>query len=240
MWTAAILLIALAAGAVMAWAVRAPSSTLLAPTIWRGPKDRRVLALTFDDGPSESTPQLLDLLARYNVRATFFMVGHHVRRLPHVARMIVREGHEIGNHTDTHDALYLRSPGFIQDQIARAQESIAAITGVTPALFRASYGVRWFGLRAVQRRLGLTGVMWTGIANDWALSGSAIAQRLIKRTRPGAILCFHDGRELKHNPDIRSTIEALELLLPHWSEAGYGFETVSEVAWRASSRSSNE
>ncbi len=81
-----------------AWAVRGRSSTMFAPSIWRGPRDCRALALTFDDGPSESTPALLDVLARHGVSATFFQCGANVERLPGIARATVEAGHEIGNH----------------------------------------------------------------------------------------------------------------------------------------------
>lgn len=237
MVAAIILLIVAVAVALMAWAVRGRSAPLLGSFAWRGPRTRRAVALTFDDGPSESTPRLLELLERYGAKATFFMCGHHVRRLPHVARQVAREGHEIANHTDTHEALCLRPPGFILEQIARAQASIEEVTGLAPHLFRPPLGVRWFGLRDVLKRLGLTGVMWTEIARDWTLDGAAVVHRLESRAVPGAILCFHDGRELRHNPDIGSTLEALELLLPRWAGAGYEFLTVSELLWQSTTTS---
>jgi peptidoglycan/xylan/chitin deacetylase (PgdA/CDA1 family) len=228
MWVGSFLFL-IAAVALMAWAVRGRSARLLAPSVWRGPRTRRAIALTFDDGPSESTPLLLALLAQYRAKATFFVCGHHARRLPHVIRQAVREGHEIGNHTDTHEALYLRGASFILEQMARAQDSIERIAGLKPQLFRPTYGVRWFGMRAAQQKLGLTCVMWTAIARDWVLDGPGIAERLGKRTRPGSIFCLHDGRDLRHKPDIHATLQALELLLPRWSAAGYEFVTVSEL-----------
>jgi peptidoglycan/xylan/chitin deacetylase (PgdA/CDA1 family) len=221
----------------MAWAVRGRSAGLLAASVWRGPATRRAIALTFDDGPSESTPQLLALLAKYRAKATFFVCGHHARRLPHVLRQAIREGHEIGNHTDTHEALYLRGPEFILQQIARTQESVHRIAGLEPKLFRPTYGARWFGQRAAQRQLGLTCVMWSVIARDWVLDGPSVAERAWRRTRPGAIFCFHDGRDLRHEPDIRATLQALELLLPRWSAEGYEFLTVSELLWNKNNSS---
>jgi len=236
----AIILLIVASGVLlMVWAVRGRRSALLGASAWRGPRNRRALALTFDDGPSESTPRVLELLQRHEVKATFFLCGHHVRRLPHVACQIVRAGHEIGNHTDTHEALYLRSPSFILDQIARAQVSIHEVTGLAPRLFRAPFGARWFGLRDALRQLGLTAVMWTDVARDWVLDGAAVARRLEPRAAPGAILCFHDGRELRHNPDIGATLEALDLLLPRWAGAGYEFLTVSELLWPSTTYSHN-
>jgi peptidoglycan/xylan/chitin deacetylase (PgdA/CDA1 family) len=224
---------ALAAAGTLAYGARSRSSQLFAPSVWKGPATRRALALTFDDGPSESTSGLLSLLHDHQARATFFMCGHHVRRLPRVAQRCAAEGHEIGNHTDTHQALYLRSPQFIHDQIARAQTTISEITGVTPTLFRATYGVRWPGLGAAQKKFGLLGVMWTTIAHDWKLPAAAIVERVEPKASPGAIFCFHDGRELVHHPDISPTLDALAILLPRWRDAGYEFVTVSELIGRS-------
>ncbi len=237
---AGILLFLVAVVALMVWAVRGRSARLLAPSVWRGPRTRRAIALTFDDGPSESTPLLLALLAQHRAKATFFVCGHHARRLPHVLRQAIREGHEIGNHTDTHEALYLRGASFILEQMARAQDSIGHLAGLKPKLFRPTYGARWFGMREAQQKLGLTCVMWTAIARDWVLDGPSIAERMGKRTRPGAIFCFHDGRDLRHNPDIHATLQALELLLPRWTSAGYEFLTVSELLWNKTSNSDPE
>lgn len=230
-----VLLLLVVVAALAVWAVRGRSARLLAPSVWRGPSKRRAIALTFDDGPSESTPLVLSLLAQYQAKATFFVCGHHARRLPHVLRQAVRDGHEIGNHTDTHEALYLRGSNFILEQLARTQDSIKSIAGLEPRLFRPTYGARWFGLRDAQRKLGLIGVMWTAIARDWVLDGAGIADRLEHRVKPGAIVCFHDGRDRRHNPDIHATLQALELLLPRWSAAGYEFLTVSELLWKKTS-----
>ncbi|MBI4890146.1 MAG: polysaccharide deacetylase family protein [Acidobacteria bacterium] len=225
--------VALAAAGTLAYGARARSATLFGPSVWRGPKTRRAIAITFDDGPSESTSELLSLLADYGARCTFFQCGHHVRRLPLVSRRCIKEGHEIGNHSDTHHAYYLRSPQFIYDQISRAQASIIEVTGVAPTLLRATYGVRWPGLAAAQERLGLLGVMWTTIARDWKLPAAEIVSYVEPRTQPGAILCFHDGRELLHRPDITPTLDALRLLLPKWVEAGYEMVTVSDLIGKA-------
>lgn len=219
----------LATGGVLAWGARARSAQLFCPSVWRGPRSRRAIALTFDDGPSESTLDLLSLLHTYGVRATFFHIGHHARRLPRAVRRCAGEGHEIGNHSDRHYGLWLRSPAFIRDEIVRAQESIARIAGAPPRLFRSPYGVRWFGLRSALREYGLRHVAWTVLARDWALDPAGIVERVAPRVSPGAILCFHDGRGMRHAPDISSTLGALERLLPRWLEEGYEFLTVSEM-----------
>jgi len=212
-----------------AYAVRGKSSSLVAPSVWHGDRKRRALALTFDDGPSESTPALLELLAEYKVKATFFMCGQNVRRLKEIAREVASAGHEIGNHTDSHAALYFKSAEFIYREVALAQASIDQITKRTPTLFRAPYGVRWPGLRGAQEKLHLTGVMWTGIARDWKWPASRVSQLLLKNAANGAILCLHDGRELQRTPDIRSTLQAVKLVLPILKERGFSLETVTEI-----------
>ncbi len=218
-----------AAAGLMAYAVRGRSSSLLAPSVWRGPAERRAIALTFDDGPSESTPELLETLERHGVRATFFQCGANVRRLPEIARAVAGAGHEIGNHGDTHSRLYLRSGEFVAGELERAQRSIVETTGIAPRLFRAPYGARWFGLGRAQHRLGLLGVMWTAIGRDWRLAGPAVSARLAARASNGAIFCLHDGREMRPAPDVGATLEAVRSLIPELQERGYQFETVSDL-----------
>jgi peptidoglycan-N-acetylglucosamine deacetylase len=218
-----------ATGGLLAYAVRGRSATLLAPSFHRGDRSRPVLALTFDDGPSESTPALLELLRRHRVQATFFMCGTNVRRLPHIAREVLAAGHEIGNHSDTHPRFDFKSPGFIYRELARAQETIQDATGATPRWFRAPYGVRWFGLRAAQRKLGLTGVMWTVLGRDWTLPAARVAGRLLRGAANGGILCLHDGRTIRPVPDIAATLEAVKMALPRLLAQGFQFETASQI-----------
>jgi len=213
----------------MAWAVRGRASRVFGPSVWRGPRDRRVLALTFDDGPSESTPEILEILARYRVPATFFQCGANVARLPAIARAVGAAGHAIGNHSHTHSLFCLRSPGAIEEDLRRAQETIEAKTGVRPHWFRAPFGVRWFGVRRAQARLDLTGVMWTAIGYDWSQRADEVVARIAARASNGAILCLHDGRELRAKPDIRVTVESVRRLLPVLLDRGYTFETVSRL-----------
>jgi peptidoglycan/xylan/chitin deacetylase (PgdA/CDA1 family) len=213
----------------MAWAVRGRSSSVFAPSIWRGPRDRRALALTFDDGPSESTAEILEILARYNTPATFFQCGANVERLPAIARCVAQAGHEIGNHTHTHPYLFLRSPREIADELRRAQDTIFNCTGFRSRWFRAPFGVRWPGLREAQGRLQLTGVMWTAIGYDWSSTAEDVIRRMSTKAENGAILCLHDGRELRAKPDVRQTIEAVRSLVPMLLDQGYKLETVSRL-----------
>ena len=218
-----------ASAALMTYAVRGRSSTLLAPSIYRGARTRPAIALTFDDGPSESTPELLSILSRYNAPATFFECGMNVRRLPSVAREAVKAGHEIGNHTNSHPHLYFKSRAFILRELTSAQETIESIAGVSPRFFRAPYGVRWFGLRRAQKLLNLTGVMWTTIGVDWKLPVDRVVTRLFSGARNGAILCLHDGRTVEARPDIRVTLEAVKQIIPKLIDRGFHFETISQI-----------
>lgn len=218
-----------AAGACLAWAVRGRSSSVFGRSVWRGDPHRRAVALTFDDGPSESTPEILDVLAAYSVPATFFQVGLNVERLPGIARAVAEAGHSIGNHSHTHPLFCFRTPRFVEDDLRRAQETIRTHAGVQPEWFRAPFGVRWFGLDRAQRRLGLTGVMWSAIGQDWKRNASAVVSRLQTGISNGAILCLHDGRELRARPDIRATVEAVRRLVPVLLEQGYQLETLSRL-----------
>jgi len=215
--------------AAMAWAVRGRSASVFGPSVWHGRRDRRSVALTFDDGPSEGTAEILEILGRQGVAATFFQCGANVERLPALAREVKEAGHEIGNHSHSHKLLCFRSPRFMEDDLRRAQETIEAHTGCRPALFRAPYGVRWFGIGGVERRLQLTGVMWTIIGYDWNRKVNRVVERVSRRVSSGAILCLHDGRELRARPDIGVTVETVRRLVPMLLDRGYGFETVSRL-----------
>jgi peptidoglycan-N-acetylglucosamine deacetylase len=218
-----------ATGAFLAWAVRGRSSPVFGRSFWRGSPHRPAVALTFDDGPSEGTPQILDILAEYRLPATFFQVGANVERLPEVARAVAESGHTIGNHSHTHPLFCFRSPRFIEEDLRRAQQTIQTHTGVRPEWFRAPFGARWFGMGRAQRNLSLTGVMWTVIGYDWKRNSDAIFGHLANRVSNGAILCLHDGRERRVRPDISATVEAVRRLVPTLLERGYEFETVGRL-----------
>jgi peptidoglycan-N-acetylglucosamine deacetylase len=218
-----------APAAAIAWAVRGRSAAVFGASVWRGSRNRRSIALTFDDGPSESTPRILEILSQHGVAATFFQCGANVVRLPGVARHVLEAGHEIGNHSHTHPLFCFRSPRFMEDDLRRAQASIEHHTGVRPALYRAPFGARWFGMGGVQRRLQLTGVMWTIIGYDWNRKVDQVVERISQRVANGAILCLHDGRELLASPDIGVTVESVRRLVPMLLDRGYRFETVSRL-----------
>jgi peptidoglycan-N-acetylglucosamine deacetylase len=217
----------------MTYAVRGRSSAILAPSVYRGDPNKKQIALTFDDGPSQSTPALLEVLAEHKVPATFFLCGRNVRRFPEIARDIVTAGHDLGNHTESHDYLHFRSSAHILRELSMAQQSIRTVTGCRPRWFRAPYGVRWFGLRTAQHQLGLTGVTWTLIGRDWKWPACRIARLILHRAQNGAIICLHDGRGTSPSPDIRATIDAVEAVVPRLKAEGYRFVTLTDMLVRS-------
>src|ERR1700694_3033901 len=126
-----------AAAGFLAYAVRGRSAAVFGDSVYRGARAEAAVRVTLQDRPSESTPALLDVLEKHSVPATFFMCGVNVRRCAPIAREVHARGHEIGNHTDTHPYLHFKSPQFIYDEMARAQESIYQATGQAPRWFRA-------------------------------------------------------------------------------------------------------
>lgn len=222
------------------YGVRGRSAQMFGPSVYCGPRTRRSIALTFDDGPSESTLELMRCLADEDVPATFFQCGMNVQRCGTVARSIAQAGHEIGNHTFSHARLAprlgwklnLKSAASIYEEFAKTQGIIFDVTGVKPVLLRAPYGMRWFGMKAMQERLGLLGVMWTVIGHDWEWSADRIAAWVLQKATPGGIVCLHDGRDVRPNPDIRETVRAVRTIVPTLKRKGYSFETVSQLLVR--------
>ena len=205
------------------------SSQLFGPSVYRGPGLRRTIALTFDDGPSEGTLPLLEYLYKENVFCTFFQCGMNVRRLPQIAGEVVAMGHQLGNHTYSHPNLTFKSKEFIDREFTDTQRMIHSVTGMLPMLLRPPYGIRWTGMRAVQQRLSLLGVMWTVIGNDWRWPASRVAQRILRSAAPGGIICLHDGRGVEQRPDISETLLAVKQIIPVLKDSGYSFEVISDL-----------
>jgi peptidoglycan/xylan/chitin deacetylase (PgdA/CDA1 family) len=212
-----------------AWAVRGRSSSVFGPSVWRAKAGSKSVAITFDDGPGPATPRFLETLAEFRVPATFFQVGANVLRHPAIARDVLAAGHEIGNHSHSHLNFALKPAALIEDDFTLAQSAIGDVTGVRPVLMRAPYGVRWFGFRRMQAKLGLRGVMWSVIGLDWKLPAAAIANRILSRVSDGGIICLHDGRARSENADVSAALESVRRIVPALIEAGYHFETVSQL-----------
>jgi len=208
--------------------------------VYHGPGRRRSVALTFDDGPSEGSLRLIEYLAEEGIRATFFQCGQNVKRHPGIARAIRDAEHEIGNHTYSHARLFPRigrrfywpTAALMAREVARAQNIIESETGVTPRLFRAPHGLRWWGLDAAQKQFDLLGVMWTVIGHDWEWPADRVARRVLRKAAPGGIVCLHDGRDIQPQPDVSEMLKVVRQIMPVLKSQGYEFETVSELLRR--------
>ncbi|MEU7906726.1 transglycosylase domain-containing protein [Actinoplanes sp. NPDC049118] len=189
------------------------------PVVNTAGKGRR-LALTFDDGPSPYTAQVLDLLAEQRVKATFCMVGEEVERYPELVRRVVAEGHQLCNHSWKHDDLGRVSAVAARDDIIRTNEAIAAAAPGAPVpYFRAPYG-SWGSSAKVGSDLGQTPLGWVVDPDDWLLPGAdVIADRIEKQLRPRAIVLIHDG-----GGEREQTVAALTKLIPKLKRDGWRFD----------------
>jgi peptidoglycan/xylan/chitin deacetylase (PgdA/CDA1 family) len=245
-WAIEVQIVAAAGLGMSAFAAVNPRSQLFGPTLRETNRSQK-LAITFDDGPNPAmTPKLLDLLARYNAKATFFLIGNFVTECPALAKEIVNRGHLIGNHTQTHPALALCGPEETQDELRRCGDAILEATWAQPRFFRPPYGLRnpWVG--AVAARMGMKVVMWTLLPGDWRAPS---AEWLIPRLQPvagrvkardaggrgnlsaasGDILCLHDGSQRAQNTDRTATLKAVEYWLPRWRDLGLEFVTMDQA-----------
>ena len=181
-----------------------------------------VIALTIDDGPSPIyTPQILSLLRRYGVVATFSMVGENVAAYPAIAREVAAAGHLIINHTWTHANLTELAPAAMADQISRASDAIGEATRTTPVMFRAPYGAWSPAVLAQCRQMRLAPLDWSVDPRDWARPGvSAITTNIMRNTRSGSIILEHDG-----GGNRAQTVAALSYVLPRLLDEGYHFRT---------------
>ena len=209
-----------------------PASQLFGPTI-RRTGNPVTMALTFDDGPNPGvTPRLLDLLARRNVPATFFLIGKFVRACPTLAAEIGARGHAVGNHTETHPNLVWLSSRRIADELARCREAIAVATGREALWMRPPFGFRGPQLDGVVRRSGGAGVvMWSAVARDWRPQPAEPVIERLRRARGGDIVLLHDGDHRRLNGDRQHTVAALEFWLPRWMDAGFRFVTLDALSW---------
>jgi polysaccharide deacetylase family sporulation protein PdaB len=197
--------------------------------VWEVPNSEKIIALTFDDGPDPAdTPTILDLLAQYNVKATFFVVGKKVDMYPELAKREVLEGHEIANHTYNHTYINKRMTEVsIHKEILKAEQTIFNATGCKPTLFRPPGGFYSENLIHVLQKTGYQMILWSWHqdSRDWNRPGVAkIVSSVIKKTRNGDIVLLHDYVEGE-----TQTIEALKQILPQMQARGYHFVTVSEL-----------
>lgn len=200
------------------------------------PAAGRAIAVTFDDGPSGSTQDVLDVLEAHDARATFFVVGQWADRLPHVVQAIAERGHEVGNHTWTHfDASEVPDEELWREELRRTSETIAKTAGRPPVLFRPPYGHEPERLAVVASECGLgTTVLWSVDPKDWESNedDGLIEATVLADVHAGAIVLHHDGDrrdDWNSGSPQAGTIRALPRILERLADDGYRFVTVSEL-----------
>lgn len=241
----------LATSGVAAYGAAYPRAQLFGRTTCRTNSPRK-LAITFDDGPNPAiTPQLLDLLDRYQAKATFFVIGRFVRECPELVKETAARGHVIGNHTESHRNLFKLGPAQVTVELRLCHNAIANTLGAPAKWFRPPYGFRNPWVIPTAQSLGCKTAMWTLIPGDWLERPS---EWLIRRMQPiathaqrhpngplqraaptteamgtGDILCLHDGYYKELNYDRTRTLTALEHWLPRWRDLGLEFVTMDEA-----------
>ena len=211
--------------------VMVPRLAMFAPAIFALPSARAEVALTFDDGPdATSTREILAALARFDARATFFVLGARARVAPEVLREITAAGHDIGIHGDTHDRLLsLRHPDRIVADLERALAAVDAATGLRPRWFRPPVGHVSPRTAVAARRLGLVLVGWSVRARDGLASTTAkqATRRVLAGVRPGAIVLLHDAAERGDREPV--AVAALPGILEEIARRGLRCVTLSQV-----------
>jgi peptidoglycan-N-acetylglucosamine deacetylase len=213
------------------WGVYDPNSPIFGRVIGRGPRER-VAYLTFDDGPNPGVTQgILEVLERERVPATFFMVGRHVERHPSTAAAVAQSQHAIGNHTYSHQKLHRAGPRRVSEEIRRAHQAIAGVTGHVPRSFRAPHGYRGpFVARAIAP-FDYQSFGWTlGVWDTTCPGVEVIRERVRRGLRPGAIVLLHDGDGYNPAGDRWQTAAALPGVIRDARDAGYRFDSLATLA----------
>lgn len=218
-----------------------PTNQLSGHTVTNGPGNEKVVALTYDDGPNPPyTTEILHVLQREGVHATFFVVGRAVAAYPNVVREEVQEGNAIGNHTWAHTHLIVMTRGEIARSLQRTQAAIFAAAHVRTHLMRPPFGARDWLVLDVTHKLGYTVVMWSvPLAKDWEYPPApVIARRILRYVRDGSIIVLHDGNRGQlcgrdhlnpHICDRSQDVAATRIIVSTLKREGYRFVTVPEL-----------
>ena len=203
-------------------------------TIYHLPNKGKKIALTFDDGPSPLwTPLILDELKKAEIKATFFMIGHHVQKYPEIARRVAREGHLIANHGYAHSVMLYYTPEEIEEEIKYTEYVIAKITGQTTKYFRPPKAWLRKTIKNKIKTMGYDIILWSLNSKDWVGFDHHLMVNYISRhAQNGDILLFHDSGDVfgPEGGDRSQTVQAISLLAKRLKEEkGFEFVTVEEL-----------
>jgi peptidoglycan/xylan/chitin deacetylase (PgdA/CDA1 family) len=233
---AAVVLAAVAVAGTLTNAALGAGSQLFGPTLIAG-GDPNEAALTFDDGPNDNaTDALIELLARYETRASFFMIGEFVRQRPEIVRRVHAAGHLIGNHTQTHPWLHLKPESVIREELRACNAAIEDAIGARVRYFRPPHGARRPVVLRAARELGMQTVQWNATGHDWQpiaveamLANVERGREKARRRGRGANILLHDGHDRMMGSERGDTLKLTELLLERF--ALEGAQTVTVDAW---------
>jgi peptidoglycan/xylan/chitin deacetylase (PgdA/CDA1 family) len=186
--------------------------------------------LTFDDGPNEPyTSQILNILKKFHVKASFFVCGKNVERYPQVANNIVKEGHLIANHTYSHSR-FLAYTGLLPKEIEKTKKIIQEITNKNSKFFRPPWGIVTPWLKKYLKNHDYKLVLYDIEAYDWRKTSAAmIVKKVLEKVRLNSIILLHDGRGTYFNSNRLQTVNALPYIIKKLTEEGYKFERIDKL-----------
>jgi peptidoglycan/xylan/chitin deacetylase (PgdA/CDA1 family) len=220
-----IILVVVVASTLLFWASANIGSNVYLKSICCAKTQRRVVALTFDDAPNaQTTPQVLDVLKQYNVKAMFCLIGQEAERNPELVRRIIDEGHIVANHTYNHSASFtFATSKSVAEQLQRCNDAIYALIGRKPRIFRPPFGVTNPIIGKVVRKMKLTTVGWTIRSLDTIYGDKieSMCKRVVRRLHPGAVVLLHDR--------CANADKAVALLIERIIEQGYEIVPLQEM-----------
>ena len=209
----------------------APTGQWYGRTLTGGIRGSKQIALTYDDGPNDPhTLKLLDVLAKHNVRATFFMIGRYVQQRPDLARAVAQAGHVIGNHTFTHPLLIFKSEAQTRRELIDCHKALDSAIGKHSNLFRPPFGGRRPATLRIAQELGLQTAMWNVTGYDWNTPPATVIEKKVARQmRGGDVILLHDGGHRVLGADRAQTVTATDNLIGRYKDEGYEFATVPQI-----------
>jgi peptidoglycan-N-acetylglucosamine deacetylase len=222
---------AVAAASAAGYQSMAPTAQWFGRTFTGSGHESKQLALTYDDGPNDPhTLRLLEVLAKHDVHATFFLIGRYVQQRPDIVQELVKAGHVIGNHTFTHPLLIFKSEKELRSQLENCDRAMTDAVGEHSNLFRPPFGGRRPAVLGVARQMKLEPVMWNVTGYDWnAPSAEYIEHKVTSKVRGGSVILLHDGGHLEFGADRSYTITASDRIISRYKAEGYEFVTVPEM-----------
>ncbi|MFA5074531.1 MAG: polysaccharide deacetylase family protein [Candidatus Babeliales bacterium] len=191
----------------------------------------KVVALTFDDGPNPPyTNELLEVLKKHEVKATFFVLGKYIKNYPDAVKQIYQAGHELGNHTWSHNYMIFKSCKTIRKEIDSTDKAIRDLGYTGIIYFRAPHGAKLISLPMVLSKQNRAHILFNVIAWDWTQPGvKKIVNNVMKSVKPGSIILLHDGDGAKDKADRSQTVKATDIIIQKLKQQNYKIVTISEL-----------